>query len=154
MEQFYDVVTVGGGLAGLSAALAASQAGYRTALVAPDGERTDGRTTALMMPSIALLDRLGVWQAAEESAAPLRSMRILDGTSRLLRAPTVTFQASELGLEAFGYNIPNAPLLDALQQTVRATRSIDHIAQSVERVVLRPDVAALHLSTDRGSMPG
>ncbi|MGO8550217.1 hypothetical protein ACC732_37200, partial [Rhizobium ruizarguesonis] len=44
------------------------------------------------------------------AAAPLTSMRIVDGTDRLLRAPTTTFRAAEVGLDAFGYNFPNKAL--------------------------------------------
>ncbi len=113
MTEAYDIAVVGGGLAGATAALAAGNAGYRTVIAAPSG-RTDARTTALMMPSLELLEELGIWPAVRKAAAPLRSMRIIDGTTRLLRAPTVTFHASELDLDAFGYNIPNAPLLEAL----------------------------------------
>jgi 2-octaprenyl-6-methoxyphenol hydroxylase len=46
-------------------------------------------------------------------------MRILDGTSRLFRAPPVSFRSSEIDLDAFGYNIPNQPLFDALHAATR-----------------------------------
>ncbi len=146
MAKQFDVVTVGGGLAGFCAALAAADAGYRTAIVAPAGGTVDGRTTALMNPSIELLERLGVWQTVRDVAAPLRSMRIIDGTKRLLRAPTVTFHASELDMDAFGYNIPNAPLLDALREALGRFDGIDHFDQPVERVDPRADGIELQLA--------
>jgi 2-octaprenyl-6-methoxyphenol hydroxylase len=41
-------------------------------------------------------------------------LRLIDDTGSLWRAPTVEFQAGEIGLEAFGWNIENAELIDAL----------------------------------------
>jgi 2-octaprenyl-6-methoxyphenol hydroxylase len=135
MAKLYDVAVVGGGLAGACAALAAAHAGYRTAIVAPKTGKADGRTTALMGPSVALLEKLKIWQSVSDVAAPLRTMRIIDGTSRLLRAPTVTFHSSELDLDAFGYNIPNAPLLDVLHDALDRTDNIDRYGHPVKTVV-------------------
>lgn len=134
MAEHYEVAVVGGGLAGICAALAAADAGNKTAIIAPKSNVPDGRTTALMMPSIDLLEKLGVWHRIREAAAPLRTMRIIDGTGRLLRAPTVSFHSSELDLDAFGYNIPNAPLLDALHAVLADRENIDRYPQPVESV--------------------
>ena len=49
-------------------------------------------------------------------------MRIVDDTARLLRAPEVSFDAAEIGLEAFGYNIENRHLLAALAAARRNCR--------------------------------
>lgn len=131
MTDAYEIAVVGGGLAGATAALAAANAGYKTAIAAPE-LRKDGRTTALMMPSLELLKEIGIWPAIKDIAAPLRSMRIIDGTARLLRAPTVTFHASELDLDAFGYNIPNAPLLEALFAKIAQSDGITRYDKPVE----------------------
>lgn len=125
MHEHHDVAVVGGGLAGSVAALAAAAEGWRVAFIAPPPPRQDGRTTALLSESITLLDRLGVWEAVRQVSAPLRTMRILDGTTRLFRAPPVSFRASEIGLDAFGYNIPNQPLFDALQAAILRSEQID-----------------------------
>ncbi|MEM9104497.1 MAG: UbiH/UbiF family hydroxylase [Pseudomonadota bacterium] len=133
MTKAYDIAVIGGGLAGATAALAAANAGFRTAIAAPPAPR-DGRTTALMMPSLELLAEIGIWPAIKEIAAPLRSMCIIDGTSRLIRSPTVTFHASELDLDAFGYNIPNAPLLEALFASITQSDRITHHKQPLENI--------------------
>jgi 2-octaprenyl-6-methoxyphenol hydroxylase len=78
-----------------------------------------------MMPSLAFLKEFGLFDALAEGAAPLRAMRIVDGTSRLVRSPTVTFRASEIGEAAFGYNIPNRHLLNCLEAAVRGHGAID-----------------------------
>lgn len=131
MAENFDIAVVGGGLAGVAAALAAARSGYEVALISPKPTHIDGRTTALMLPSIELLEKLGVWNHVVGDAAPLRHMRIIDGTSRLVRAPTVTFHSTELDLDAFGCNIPNAPLLNALYSAATASSRITCIEQSV-----------------------
>ena len=106
---------VGGGPAGLTAAIALAGAGLSTALVAGRPRPIDNRTTALLAGSVAALAALGVWERCRSQAAALRTMRIVDDTDRLWRAPEVRFEAAEIGLEAFGWNIANRHLVDALQ---------------------------------------
>ncbi|OJF91103.1 2-octaprenyl-6-methoxyphenyl hydroxylase [Rhizobium sp. 58] len=126
----HDIAVIGAGLAGGLCALALADEGYRVALVAPASKSSDGRTTALMDQSIALVERLGLWPSVAPLSAALASMRIVDGTSRLLRAPTVTFHAAEVGLDAFGFNIPNAPFLALVEAAVLAHARIIRIEKS------------------------
>lgn len=112
----YDIAIIGAGLAGSLAAIALAREGHRVALVGPRPAIADGRTTALMDQSIEYLKKLDLWGEVEPLTAPLVAIRILDGTSRLFRAPPVNFRASEVGLDAFGYNIPNAPFLEILER--------------------------------------
>ena len=109
-----EVVIVGGGPAGLTAAIALATAGVETVLVAKP-PTPDYRTTALLASTVTALDTLGVWGRCRQYAAPLRVIRIVDDTARLLRAPEVCFVASEIGLDAFGHNVENRFLLAALQ---------------------------------------
>src|SRR5258708_548577 len=119
-----EVAIVGGGPVGLTAAIALAGAGIETALVAKPAGAPDNRTTALLASSVTALDTLGVWQHCRDDAAPLRVMRIIDDTDRLLRAPEVHFSASEIGLDAFGYNIENRFLLAALDARSRTLSSL------------------------------
>ena len=111
-----NVVVVGGGPAGLAAAIAIAGAGAATALVARRAPYDDNRTTALLGPSVALLERLDVWQRCANQAAALRVMRLIDDTGRLIRAPEVRFSSEEIGRDAFGYNIDNRSLVAALER--------------------------------------
>ena len=114
------ILVSGSGPAGMIAALAMAQAGYDVLLAGPVSDQDDRRTTALMMPAIEYLDSLDIWQTIRPDTAALSSMRIVDGTRRLIRSPAVTFRASEIGTEAFGYNIPNLVLNRALHEAVSA----------------------------------
>ena len=130
MRQF-DIAVVGAGLAGSLAALALAESGRSVALIAPPARAGDGRTTALMDQSIAFLRTLGLWDRVAPHAAALETMQILDGTNRLLRAPPVAFRAGEVGLDAFGYNIPNAPFLSVLDGSIAANDAIVRIENGV-----------------------
>lgn len=141
----FDIAIIGGGLAGSIAALAFAKQGFSTALLAPPSGR-DGRTTALMDDSIRFIEDLGIWETVRAHAAALATMRLIDGTNRLLRAPTASFRASEIGLDAFGYNIPNAPFLETLAQMITADANITLMTESVEGFDLASNPQRLTLS--------
>lgn len=114
------IAILGGGLSGLVASLACQNAGFQTTLISRSFEYTDGRTTALFMPSINFLDSLNSWADVRHLCNPLQTMRIIDGTQRLIRARPAIFQSTDIGLDTFGYNIPNSYLLDNLAQQAKA----------------------------------
>jgi 2-octaprenyl-6-methoxyphenol hydroxylase len=130
-----DVAVIGGGPAGLVAAIALATAGVDTLLIAPPAE-PDHRTTALLAGSVTALETLGVWPACVPHAAPLRKIRLVDATQRLIRAPEVLFAAAEIGLDAFGSNIENRHLVAALE------------ARAVELKLARIAAAAVSLAPD------
>ncbi|MBX3597183.1 MAG: UbiH/UbiF family hydroxylase [Rhizobiaceae bacterium] len=119
-----SILVVGTGPAGLIAALAFAQRGFAVALVGPKVNLEDRRTTALMVPSLQFLDTLGVLDDIKREAAPLEKMRIVDATSRLVRAPVVTFNANEIGEQYFGLNIGNRELNAVLDAAVRSQSGI------------------------------
>jgi 2-octaprenyl-6-methoxyphenol hydroxylase len=126
-----QVAVVGGGPAGLMAAVALATAGVETVLVAP-ARRPDNRTTALLAGSVTALETLGIWERCRDAAAALRVMRIVDDTSRLIRAPEVSFSAAEIGHEAFGYNVENKHLLAALAARAAELPAFASIADTAE----------------------
>ena len=112
----FDVAVVGGGPAGLAAAIALAESGARTALIARRAPYADNRTTALLGGSVDFLQALDVWPRCKDNAAALQAMRLVDDTGRLIRAPEVRFSAGEIGLDEFGYNIENRLLMAALEE--------------------------------------
>jgi 2-octaprenyl-6-methoxyphenol hydroxylase len=142
----FEIAVIGGGLAGMIAAFSLARGGRNVALVAPPALREDRRTTALMDQSIRFLDRLTLWEKLKPSAAPLATMRIIDGTNRLLRAPVTTFRAAEVGLEAFGYNFPNKALMDVLEGAVATEGNITRFTAFAEAIEATADSVVITLA--------
>ncbi|MGH9916994.1 MAG: FAD-dependent monooxygenase, partial [Pyrinomonadaceae bacterium] len=143
------IIVAGTGHVGLIAAIALGRS-FENVIslgVIPNG--TDKRTTALMMPAIRFLQRIELWDSIAPHAAPIGSMRILDGTNRLVRSPAVTFEASEIDEEAFGYNIPNATLTKTLNAALKQV-PVRHVAASATRY--HPVENAMAVEASDGSM--
>ncbi|WEJ31393.1 FAD-dependent monooxygenase [Devosia sp. SD17-2] len=119
-EKDADIIVVGGGLAGLAAAVSLARAGYDIIHLAPKSP-PDRRTSALMMPSVAFLRDAGLIDEPEGLGNPLTAIRIIDATPRLIRAPETLFDAAEAGMTAFGWNFGNARLLEQFQSAAPAT---------------------------------
>ncbi|MHA1549044.1 MAG: UbiH/UbiF family hydroxylase [Alphaproteobacteria bacterium] len=146
MSANAPIVVVGAGPVGLAGALALAQNGHTVELVAPDTAPADRRTSALFGRSIDFLKSLGVWNELADGCAPLATMRIIDGTRRLIRSPEVAFPAHEIGRDVFGYNVPNAPLVTALTTRLAQIR-VNRRHALVEDVDIASDAVTLSLST-------
>jgi len=149
VTEMFDVAVVGGGPAGLSAAIALSVAGLNTALIARRSPYSDNRTTALLGTSVDFLESLDVWPRCRDSAAALQVMRLVDDTGRLIRAPEVKFSASEIELDAFGYNIENRLLVGALEERAAELPALRRLDDEAESVI--PEEAAVNIGTGNGA---
>ncbi|MFB9267460.1 UbiH/UbiF family hydroxylase [Bradyrhizobium erythrophlei] len=147
-KQDYDVIVIGGGPAGLTAAIALGDAGARTALLARRVPYGDNRTTALLGASTDLLDRLDVWRRCAGKAAALKTMRLVDDTGRLIRAPEVRFSADEIGREQFGFNIDNRSLVAALEERAGEMSALTRFDD--EAAEIHPDDAGVSVLTRQG----
>jgi 2-octaprenyl-6-methoxyphenol hydroxylase len=145
---FYDVAVVGAGPAGLSAAIALAKTGASCALIAPRMPYADNRTTALLGSSVDFLEVLEVWPRCRDQAAALQSMRLVDDTNRLIRAPEVRFCSDEIGLEAFGYNIENRRLVAALEARAAEFPNLTRLDEEAEAIT--PEAAAVTIRTRGG----
>lgn len=147
------IAVVGGGLAGLAVALGVARTGRRVLLFDGDEAREDARTTAMLRPTIDMLRGWGVWADIEPESAPLRVMRIIDGSRRLVRAPTVSFSAQEIGEDAFGWNVPNAAAAQALRRAIDDEPTIERIPARVDAIDLTADRARLVFGDDEWVVP-
>ncbi|WP_158964367.1 UbiH/UbiF family hydroxylase [Chachezhania sediminis] len=133
MTESCDVLIVGGGIAGLAAAAAFGQAGFRVICVDPtppvtSAEATDAdrRTTAFLQPARALLDRIGLWDRLAPHASPLQIMRIVDAGGEA-PAPRVVrdFDSRDLSDAPFGWNLPNWLLRREMSARLADLPSVD-----------------------------
>jgi 2-octaprenyl-6-methoxyphenol hydroxylase len=142
-----DVAVVGGGPAGLAAAIAIAQSGVSTALVARRSLYADNRTTALLGGSIDFLQALEVWPHCQDKAAELRIMRLIDDTGRLIRAPEVRFSCDEIGLDVFGYNIENRLLVSALEERAATLANLTRFDDEAAAMNAEENIVAIELAS-------
>ena len=146
----FDVIVVGGGPAGLATAIALAQDGVATALVARRIPYRDNRTTALLGASIDFLTRINVWPHCQSQAAALRTMRLVDDTGRLIRAPEARFSSEVIGAETFGYNIENRLLMDAME---RRAAELAHLARYDDTAAsIEPGDSTITVTTGNGDV--
>lgn len=126
MPSYADMIIVGGGLAGLIAALGLARTGKQIIHLSPLAP-TDMRTSALMEPSVAILQQLDLLSDPNEIGEPLVKIRLIDATSRLLRAPEALFDSSEAGVQAFGWNFANMRLSKKMVSLIKSYKNLRQI---------------------------
>jgi 2-octaprenyl-6-methoxyphenol hydroxylase len=145
MRETTDILISGGGVAGLTAAAAFGAAGFRVICVDPDppvttmeADGADLRTTAILQPSVPILQEAGLWSRLEPFAAPLQIMRIIDAGGDLPEPRIIKdFDASDISDRPFGWNLPNW-----LLRREMVARLAD-----LPNVSFRPGIATTHLLT-------
>ena len=148
-----DVFVVGAGLAGLCAAIGFARAGFSVVSCGATDRLGSGRTVALLGQSVDFLQDLDVWRDIEPFAAPLRSLRIVDDCGGLLPTRPIAFQASEIDLEAFGWNIENAVLADRLAAAAGREDRLRRIDSKVAAFDFSGGRPRLRLADGRGFAP-
>ena len=126
-----DVLIAGAGLAGLVAAFGFARAGFDAVSCGADERSGRGRTVALLDRSVAYLDSLGLWAPLAGRAAPLRALRLIDDTGTLFPPRPVEFHSSEIGLDAFGWNIENDAMAEALGAEIAGFPGVERLAAGV-----------------------
>jgi 2-octaprenyl-6-methoxyphenol hydroxylase len=126
-DRVCDVLVAGSGLAGLAAAIAFARAGFDVVCCGRDERMAQGRTVAMLDRTVAYLESIGLWPAIEAEAAPMRGLRIIDDTGSLFPFRPLEFQCSEIGLAAFGWNIENKRMADALLEQAAQTPGLERI---------------------------
>jgi 2-octaprenyl-6-methoxyphenol hydroxylase len=126
-----DVLIAGAGLAGLVAALGFARVGFDVVCCGADERAGRGRTVALLDRSVSCLKSLGLWAPLGAKAAPMRALRLIDDTGALFPPRPVEFHSSEIGLDAFGWNIENDLMAGALGAEIARSSGVERIALGV-----------------------
>jgi len=142
----FAVAVVGAGAAGLAAALAVAREGIPTALVGRHAPVADGRTVALLDGSVRFLGALGAWAAVAPQASPLCELQIVDDTGSLFRPPPARFRAAEIGLDAFGWNVESARLVESLRACARAQDNLTLVEADAAGAVAGETAACIALA--------
>ncbi|MEH3116191.1 MAG: FAD-dependent monooxygenase [Methylorubrum populi] len=150
----FEVAVVGAGAAGLAAALALARDGVATALVGRHAPVADGRTVALLDGSVRFLTVLGAWSEIAPHASPLAELQIVDDTGSLFRPPPARFSAAEIGLDAFGWNVESARLVETLRGQARTTPSLTLFEADSAGMRIEGEAAVLDLEDGRSLEAG
>jgi 2-octaprenyl-6-methoxyphenol hydroxylase len=155
MRQSCDIMISGGGVAGLTAAAAFGSAGFSVICVDPappvTAERAEGadlRTTAILQPSVPVLDAAGLWGRLSAFASPLQVMRIVDAGGPVAE-PRLTrdFDAADISDQPFGWNLPNWLLRREMVARLAELPNVDfRPGTGTERVLTRQSEALVNLS--------
>lgn len=142
-QEKTDVVVIGGGPAGLAAALSFEKQGLQVTVLDPAPESVlanptyDGRDIALTHHSVSLMQDMGVWQRIEKSeVAPLNQARVENGRDD----HPLTFDTKGKGKDALGYLVSNHIIRKALFEEVKTRTGITVLCEDQNR--------HLHLCSD------
>ncbi|MBI3678171.1 MAG: FAD-dependent monooxygenase [Proteobacteria bacterium] len=134
MTRNADVVIGGGGMVGLTLALALAQGGLKVVVADPIAaakaldEKFDGRVSALSYSSVRMLKALGVWDELEDHAQPIHDILVtdaaLDGEAS---AFSLHFDSIEIG-QPMGVIAENRHTRRALFAALEKTPSLEFIA--------------------------
>jgi 2-octaprenyl-6-methoxyphenol hydroxylase len=155
MDQ-YDVVIVGGGLAGASMAAALSGMDLRCSVVEPVSVSAsvqpsfDDRALALSEGSRRILDTLGIWRHLEpDSICPIRHIHVSDrghgGFTRM--------HARQANVDALGFVVTARDLGNALSATLAETGVVTHTLSpaSVSGIEQQQERAVIHVQNESGT---
>ncbi|MEK7887643.1 UbiH/UbiF family hydroxylase [Burkholderia contaminans] len=147
----FDVAVVGGGLVGKTAALALTQSGYKTALLAqpatprPADLAFDTRVYALSSSSQALLERLRVWQALDHSRlAPVFDMRVYGDAHAELH-----FSAYQASVPQLAWIAESSLVEASLDAALRFQPNLTWFDARAQGFDVRDDAAVLTLSSGK-----
>jgi len=148
-----DVAIAGGGMVGLTLALALSQGGLKVALADPMtptqllDERFDGRVSALAFASVRMLQALGLWEPLAPDAQPINDIVVSDGELGGNTSPfSLHFDHREIG-EVLGYIVENRHIRKALLQAVETRGGVVFLpGVAVEGLTVRDSATSLTLS--------
>src|SRR3977135_3843604 len=151
-----DIVIAGGGMVGLTLALALANGGLKVMLADPltseqmSDQSFDGRVSALSFASVRMLRALGLWQRLLPEAQPIFDIVVSDGELGRKPSPfSLHFDHNEIG-ETLGYIVENRHIRQALLAAVRDQRQIAFLpGVAAAELVIGDALATVTLSDGR-----
>ena len=152
LKKDCDVFVAGGGIAGLIAALGFVANGFAVICADPGGQSvgSDKRTTAFLRPSKQLLEKIGVWQALQSTATPLKVMALAELSDTGGITNRKAFRADDMGAESFGWNIPNTAIKTALLNAASQSDLVEVLTHTSVKSFLARD-AHIRVRLDDGT---
>jgi 2-octaprenyl-6-methoxyphenol hydroxylase len=152
-----DVLILGGGMVGMSLAVALAGAGIETAVVernAPGEDQEegfDGRTCSLAHASAMIFQGLGVWPFLAGDAGPIYDIRVVDGNLQDgISSLFLHYNHEDVGDDPFGYIVENRVIRSGLAQRASSLETLRVFAPStVEN--LTHDSRSVDAELDDGS---
>ena len=157
MSKRFEVVIVGGGMAGMTLGCGLAGCGIATAVIERMDPVTtnkldfDGRTTSIAHGSAQVLKGIGLWPLIADETEPILDIRVADGhPSRGVSPLFLHYDHTEVGDDPFGYIIENRVIRDGLSRLGGQLRNLTIIAPaSVETVERHADGADVMLEDGR-----
>ncbi|KTC86861.1 FAD-dependent oxidoreductase [Legionella brunensis] len=126
MKKTFDILIVGGGVVGLTAALAMAQRDFRVAVIDATSltvgtTEFDPRVYAINLASQDLLTQLGMWQALDKRRlSPYKQMHVWDAANKAV----IDFDARLVIAKELGHIVEESILKDALLKKIREQSAI------------------------------
>ncbi len=137
MNYDADIIIVGGGLNGCTAALALAQIGQDVILIDAQPKEIlaapefDGRGYALALTSKNMLNVLGIWADVAGNSCPMHDIKVSDGRAGEGAAPFfIHFDHTEIEEGPMGYMLEDRFLRPALLRAIGKTAAIRHLDQT------------------------
>ena len=153
MNERCDIAVVGGGMNGLTAALALARAGFSVTMIERQAPATtlsdgfDGRVSSIAWGSKLVLDGLGAWEAMVPHAQPILEIRVSDRDAPLF----LHYDHRDVGDHPLGYILENRFIRRALDAAVAAEPGITVLAPASVTAMQRDGTGA-DLTLDDGSI--
>lgn len=151
-----DIAIVGGGLNGPALALALASAGLRVTLIDAQKAVTrrkagfDGRSYALALTSVRMLQGLGVWDAIKDQAQPMLEIKVTDGRAGEGPSPFfMHFDHAEIEEGPMGHMVEDRHLRRALLDTVAKVDGIE-VMDNTQVTAQQADGAGITLTLAKG----
>ncbi len=140
-KNTFDMIVIGGGPVGMTAALLMCQRGFKTALIDRLDYKDvldttyDGRTFAYAYGSKLILEEAGIWQDLEEVAEPIRDIFVTsEGPGEGLH-----YDAKEVADHPMGYNIETRHFRSTVFKALQDNENFHLFAPcDIENVVFEP----------------